>query len=78
VNYREQDTRVQEAEELAKDSKQQLTLAMDRISELEAELADLKKLKDSRNNTSGGKGKKSATRKTSSKTSDSPIKKKLN
>lgn len=73
---REQDKRVQEAEELAKESKEQLQLAMDRITELETELADLKKIKEGRN-TSGGKGKKSANRKTS-KVPESPLKKKTN
>lgn len=71
---REQTKRVQEAEELAEDSKEQLKLAMERITELEAELADSKKVKE--RNTSGGKGKKTATRK-ASKVSESPVKKKI-
>ena len=75
MTCRGQGKRVQEAEELAKESKQQLTLAMDRVNELEAELADLRKFKDGRNNASGAKGKKSATRKPS-KGPESPAKKK--
>lgn len=74
---KEQSDRVQEAEQLAEESTEQLKLAMERITELEAELADMKKVKEGRN-TSGGKGKKSVTRKTSSKVSESPVKKKTN
>lgn len=73
---REQGKRVKEAEELADESKEQLKLAMERINELEVELADLKKTKEGRN-TSGGKGRKSAVRK-GSKLTDSPVKKKIN
>lgn len=72
---REQNKRVQEAEELAEESKEQLKLAMERITELESELADIRKVKE--RNMSGSKGKKSATRK-GSKVSESPVKRKAN
>lgn len=72
---RKQAKRVQEAEELSEEAKEQLRLAMERITELEAELADSKKVKE--RNTSGGKGKKSAVRK-ASKVPESPVKKKIN
>lgn len=49
---------------------------MERINELETELSDLKKVKEGRT-SSGGKGKRSASRKIS-KGPESPLKKKVN
>ena len=63
---------MKDAEKLAEESKEQLTLAMERINELESELADLKKTKE--RNTSGGRGKKSVTRRGTR--TESPVKKK--
>ncbi|XP_065918337.1 axonemal dynein light chain domain-containing protein 1-like isoform X2 [Dysidea avara] len=75
ATVKQQEKRVHDAEEQAKESKQQLMLATDRISELENELAELKRSaeKDGRSSTSG-KTKKSAVRRTT-KQNESPLKK---
>jgi len=71
---RQQEKRVHDAEEQAKESKQQLMLATDRISGLENELAELKRSTEKDGRSSGsGKAKKSARRTT--KQTESPLKK---
>ena len=71
---REQSKRVKDAEDLAEGSKDQLKLAVERINELETELADMKKTKE--RNTSGNKGKKVSTTRRTPRLAESPVKKK--